>query len=97
MEFVVLPTCYTDARSISHRPGEISEPITNVILGNSQLNTPDKRNEADDPRMIAGTAVWVVGGVACFLDLVLSFSSDALHSVALAPFGVGLTQTRFFL
>ena len=86
----MLPTCYTDARSISHRPGEISEPITNVILGNSQLNTPDKRNEADDPRMIAGTAVWVVGGVACFLDLVLSFSSER-PSPRVALLATGLT------
>ncbi len=65
-------------------------PITKVHLECNPLKNPFKLIEADDPRMIAGTAVWVVGAVACFLDLVINFSSERPSS-RIALLATGLT------
>jgi PAS domain S-box-containing protein len=55
------------------------------------LKTPVKRIEADDPRMIAGTAVWIAGGIACFLELAINYSSERPSSrIALLVTGLTL-------
>ena len=82
---------HTESHGVNQELGAtFSKQITNVILECSQLKTPVQRTKADDPRMIAGTAVWVVGSVTCFLDLAIYYSSER-PSPRVALLATGLT------
>lgn len=55
------------------------------------MKNPVKRIEADDPGLFAGTAVWIAGSIACFLELAINYSSERPGSrIALLVTGLAL-------